>query len=202
MKTKVLRAITALLIISSPSAFAQSAANGRFSIGVEGAFSAGNFTNTSNVGFGGSLRYEMPVGNNLGIMLTAGFLEFGSKTVEGDVSSIKYTNSVIPIQLGAKYYFMSQQKGFYVGVEAGVHLLTSKALGDDASGTQLFSFSGNSTAFSYDPLIGYHLDNLDFGFKYQLFTESFTTEVGGTSYTSTSSASYLDLRIAYVFGGK
>ena len=176
--------------------------NSRFSVGAELALPMGSFGDQSGTGFGGSLRYEMPVGDNLGLMLTAGYLTFGGKTIDlGGFGKFEYTNSAIPIQLGAKYYFTEQQNGFYGQVELGVHMLSTKAsfdfLGISTSTTE------TSTAFSYAPGIGYHLDNLDFGLKYQLFSETVTsTDLFGNSVSATSSASYLGLRVAYVFGEK
>jgi len=209
--TKFMAVALIALLMCSTISFAgtegtsSSGSNGRFSVGLEAAFPMGDFGNSAGTGFGGSLRYEMPVGDHLGIMATAGYLTYGSKT-SGDPAIIEYkfTSSIIPIQVGGKWYFMGQQDGFYVSAEVGVHLLSTKTTITVAN-TELASATGSSTAISYAPGIGYHLANLDFGVKYQLFSESvdvYDPLTGAKAGTTTSTGSYLGIRVAYVFGSK
>ncbi len=200
MRTKNLLVIA--FVLMSSIAFAQS---GRFSLGAEVAIPGGDYGDNAGTGFGASLRYEMPLGDNLGLMGTVGYLTYGSKTVDfGGFGSYKYTNSMIPIMVGAKYYFSEQQNGFYADLQLGLTMLTTKSS---------FEFGGTTTddsqsasAFTWSPGIGYHLDNLDFGVGYYGFsyTTTVTTTFMGVS-TSTdvsASGSWIGIRAAYVFGSK
>lgn len=162
------------LVSASSVAFSQ---EGRFSVGAELAIPMGDFGDAVGIGFGGSLRYEAPVGDNLGITGTAGYLSFSGKN--GGESTY-----MIPVQAGLKYYFTEQQMGFYGHVMAGLHFYKSYEI-------DLVNFTIEETttsAFSYAPEIGYHLDNIDFGLRYQFVS------------TEGSTTSYLGLRVAYVFG--
>jgi hypothetical protein len=176
-KSKLIIALVfGLLTISSLS----NAQTGRFSVGAEVAIPMDDATkDMSSLGIGGSLRYEHPVGDKLGITLTAGYISYLIKDeLEG------FSFSSIPIQAGLKYYFQEQQSGFYAMAEVGVHASTAKVefLG--------VSVSSSSTDISYAPEIGYMLDNFDIGLRYQMIS------------TEGESSSYLGLRLAYVFGEK
>jgi hypothetical protein len=162
---------------------------GRFSAGLELALPMGDFGDVAGTGFGGSLRYEYPLGDNIGLMATVGYLTFGEEDL-GDFGT--YTYSMIPIQVGGKYYFTEQQNGFYAMAELGVHSTTVDV---EIPETNFFgiiipgqSASESSTDLSFAPGVGYHLANLDFGLKYQIIS------------TEGSSTSYLGIRAAYVFG--
>ena len=96
--------------------------NARLSIGAEVGLPMGNFGDAASTGFGGSVRYEMPMGDNLGLTGTVGFLTFSAKT--GGLISASYT--MIPIMFGAKYYFTEQQNGFYGAFALGITMTTAK----------------------------------------------------------------------------
>jgi hypothetical protein len=168
-------------------------ANGRFSVGLELALPSGTFGDQAGTGFGASVRYEMPMGSNLALMGTIGYLTFGGKTVDfGPGGSFKYTESMIPIQVGAKYYFMEQQSGFYAALQLGI---TSFSVKSDityptGSGLPNISVSASTTDLSYAPGIGYHLANIDLQASYQIVS------------TTGGSSSYIGIRAAYVFGSK
>src|SRR6266404_2459087 len=102
MKIKNYFILLALAALAGTNLFAQ---NSRVSLGVELALPGGDYGNQSGTGFGASLRYEMPVGTNLGLMATVGYITYGKKTY----GITEYTNSLIPIMAGAKYYFTEQQ---------------------------------------------------------------------------------------------
>jgi len=178
-RTKVL-ILMVLGLAFSTSTFAQ---NGRFSLGAELALPMGDFADFSSIGFGGSLRYEYPVSDNIGLTGTVGYLIFGGKA-EGDFDGIDY--SMIPIQIGGKYYFTENQNGMYFGVEVGVHSLKAEYT-EDFGGSEI-SVSTTSTELSYAPALGYHLANVDIGLRYQMIA------------TEGESTSYLGIRLAYVFG--
>ena len=171
--------------------------NGRFSIGAELGLPMGTFGDAQGIGFGGSLRYEMPMGDNLGLMATAGFLSFSAKDYSVAGFTIKgNTETVIPIQVGAKYYFTEQQNGFYGSVELGVHSSSVTIPGYEGTVIGGVTYGAypetkvTNTNLSYAPGVGYHLANLDLGLKYQIISGD-----GGSS-------SYLGVRIAYVLGEK
>jgi len=189
--------------------------NGRFSVGAELGLPMGTFGDNSSLGFGGSLRYEMPSGDNLAFMGTVGYLTFSGKEITSGVPgffalTIKQKNAIIPIQVGAKYYFQEQQSGFYGMLQLGLAMVsyTTDMTTDVGGTTTTSSATGNGSGFCWAPGVGYHLDNLDFGLSYQAFTQtvasSFTDPFTGanTTVTGTSTGAYLGLRIAYVFGEK
>lgn len=173
------------------------AQDNRFSAGLEVALPMGDFGDAAGIGFGATLGFELPVGDNLGIIAQAGYINFtakditvdlgpfGSATVEG-VSS-----AAIPIQVGAKYYFTDNQEGFYAGALTGIHLFSAEG-------------SDGSTSFGVAPLLGYIIgENIDIALRYQLlFDTQETTVIVGTSVTTESTSvtnSYLGLRAAYMF---
>lgn len=181
--------VVALATFLSTSAFAQ---NGRFSVGAELGLPMGDFGDATSLGFGGSLRYEHPLGDNMGLTLTAGYLMFSGKEIAGFELG---DWGMIPAQVGIKYYFTEQQEGFYGMLELGIHSVSYKAqipTGFDLT-TGAITYSEETisdTNLSYAPEIGYHLANVDLGLRYQLIS------------TEGSTTSYLGVRLAYVFGEK
>src|SRR5689334_6505370 len=122
-------------------------AQGRFSVGAELALPQGDLGDVAGTGFGGSVRYESPINENLSWMGTVGFLTFGEK----DDSGVKV--SMIPVLAGVKYYFTESFGGFYAGAELGLSFnkVTVDAVDYDES----------SSDFGFAPQIGYHLGNID-----------------------------------------
>jgi len=179
-----------LLLLFTNSVFAQ---ENRFSAGVELALPMGDFADAAGIGFGASLRYEIPLGEQLGVMATLGYLSF---TEEEPTPGYSFQTAMIPIQIGLKYYFMESQDGFYAAVQTGVHLFSTKVETPevkDPFGNIIFPAvddTETSTEFSIAPGIGYHLENVDVGLRYQLI------------FTEGESTSYLGLRLAYVFGSR
>lgn len=190
--SRILMAAAAFIALTAGTTMAQ---NGRFSVGAELGLPLGDFGDGVGIGFGGSLRYELPIGDNMGITGTAGYMIFSGKDQDlGFGFTIEGANvSLIPIMAGFKYYFNEAQDGFYAMVELGVAI--SKA---DVEGAE------SSTDFNYAPGIGYHMENLDFGLRYQLFSQETTVvePITGTSVTSSTTQGFLGLRAAYVFGEK
>ena len=174
------------------------AQNGRFSVGAELGLPLGGLGDAQSMGFGGSVRYEHPIGDNIGLTGTAGYLIFSGKDQTfdfGPLGSFTFEGpdlAMIPIQAGLKYYFSDNQDGFYGQAEVGVHISSYSISGSSSSSTDL----------SYAPGIGYHLANIDIGLRYQLISYE-TTVVDPITFESVSGSStegYLGLRIAYVFG--
>lgn len=187
--TKIMMGAAVCLLFTAASTKTTQAQNGRFSIGAELALPMGDFGDGAGIGFGGSVGYEHPIGDMMGLGLRAGYLSFSGK--DGGPSS-----SMIPAQAFFKYYFGEQQNGFYAMANLGIHNFKVKipeyTYTDPFTGQTitLGGGSASSTDLSYAPEIGYHLANLDLGLRYQIISSD-----GG-------STSYLGARIAYVFGEK
>ena len=168
MKTAKLLIVGLVAVCISHYSQAQS---GRLSVGFEIAQPSGDFADFAGTGYGGSLRYEFPMGDRLGLGLTAGYLTFGGEDEGPDWV-------MIPVQAFLKFYFSENQGGLYGFADVGVHNTSIDVEGVDGT-----------TNFSYAPGIGFHMDKLDFGFRWQFVDEETTF-------------SYLGLRIAFVFGSK
>jgi hypothetical protein len=209
--TKIIMAAAACIALTAGTTMAQ---NGRFSVGAELGLPLGSFGDGNGIGFGGTLRYEHPLGDKMGLTFTAGYLTFSGKDVTFDpfpglipATTIKGSSvGMIPIQAGFKYYFTEAQDGFYAMAELGVHIASVSApdYTDPITGTTIEGGSASSTNLSYAPSIGYHLANLDLGLRYQLFSQKTTVvePFTGTSVSATSTSGYIGLRVAYVFGEK
>jgi hypothetical protein len=195
-----MKKFTLLMVVAALFSTTAIAQENRFSIGAELAMPMGDFADFAGFGFGASLRYEMPLGENLGVMATAGYLTFGKEELDLGpfFGKFSYQYSMIPIQLGLKYYFMDAQDGFYGALQTGVHLFSAKveietpSYTDPLTGLVIpglsLSSTESSTEFGVAPGIGYHLENVDIGLRYQLL------------FTEGTSTSYLGVRLAYVFG--
>lgn len=171
----------------------------RASAGLELALPMGDFGDAFGMGFGASIGYELPVGDNLGVMAQVGYLSFAGKDIEfnllGVTTTIEGPNlAAIPVQVGAKYYFTDNQEGAYLGVLTGLHFMTV----EDADG---------ESSFGLAPLLGYMIgENIDISLRYQmLFDKQETVSGSGTSITieeETVTNSYLGIRAAYMFGSR
>ncbi|MDX9750548.1 MAG: outer membrane beta-barrel protein [Flavobacteriales bacterium] len=164
----------------------------RFSAGLELAMPMGDWADFTGFGFGVSLGYEIPVGDNLGVLAQAGYINFSGKDFEIDMGPLGTTTiegaslGAIPIQVGAKYYFSDNQEGAYLGVLTGLHIMSSSAEGAESN-----------TNFGVAPMFGFFVtENIDLALRYQMLFDK--NEVTDESTTS----SYLGLRAAYMFGGR
>jgi hypothetical protein len=166
----------ALVALTATTSMAQ----GRFSVGADLALPMGDFGDVSGLGFGGSLKYEGAINDNINWTGSVGYLSFSEK----DDSGVKI--SMIPILAGAKYYFNTSFEGFYAGAELGLSINKAKVDLGDFGG----EVSDSSTDFAFAPQIGYHLANIDLTARYLVVS------------TDGESANSLGFRVAYVFGGK
>ena len=135
------------------SASKSEAHDGRFSIGAELGIPMGDFGDVSGIGIGGTIRYEAPVSDNLGITGTAGYISFSGKdftiagyTVTGESSYL------IPVQVGAKYYFDRQQEGLYGHVMFGVHMYKTSEVSVDPVTFAVTTKNKMKAALSYEPI--------------------------------------------------
>lgn len=180
----------------------------RASIGLEVAMPMGDWSDFYGIGIGGTLGYEMPVGDNLGLMAQLGYITFMGKDVETSVTvnGVTTTTSVstdaqgyIPVQVGAKYYFSENQEGAYLGLLTGLHMASVKTVELTSSGVE--EKSELKSNFGVAPLLGFMVtENIDLGLRYQMIFAK-GTEVSSTGVVSetTVTNSYLGLRAAYMF---
>ncbi|MFI5218668.1 MAG: outer membrane beta-barrel protein [Bacteroidia bacterium] len=190
--TKIIMAVC-IIALTAGTTMAQS---GRLSIGLEVAQPLGDFGDAGGTGFGGSLRYEFPMGDKLGLTLTAGYITFGGKDQEFGGQTFEGPSiSIIPVQAGLKFYFKEQQAGLYIMGEIGMHSVST----GDVDG-----FEGSSnTGISYAPAIGFHMAKIDIGLRYQFFSQETSFDDGaGNIISESSTEGYIGLRVAFVFGGE
>ncbi|MDN3549809.1 hypothetical protein [Mucilaginibacter aquaedulcis] len=140
--------------------------NGKFSVGLEAGLPVGDASNYADYVIGGSLKYELPVANNLFITGTAGYSSIHAKGINISFSSPNYSYEfhsdggsagLIPVKVGAKYYF---DKRFFGEGQLGA----------------AFTTSGNgSTLFVYSPGVGYTFDGgFEAGFRYEAWSNNGT----------------------------
>jgi hypothetical protein len=189
------------LMLSMPSANAQV----RFSIGLEPALPMGDLADLGGFGFGGSLRAEFGLSDNLSLGGHVGYITFGKEeTSIPGFFTLSTQYSMIPIQVDGRYYFNEMQNGFYAGLAAGLHMTMAKTE-IEIPGFLSTDETTSDANFSYAPGIGYHLGNIDIYLRYQLIsakTEATVADAFGNIATteSTTTFSYLGFRLAYVFG--
>ncbi|RYU90002.1 hypothetical protein EWM62_10685 [Mucilaginibacter terrigena] len=124
----------------------------RFSIGFEGGLPIGSTSDVYNVGLGGSLKYEMPIGSGTMFTISGGYTSFKVKDVFGGGSV-----GFVPAKAGIKYFFSD---GFY---------------GEGQVGAAFSTESGGGTAFAYAPGIGYALEGgFDIGVRYEAWSKNGT----------------------------
>jgi len=148
---KVLLA-TLLFVGVAATSFAQ---NGKFSIGVEAGLPVGSVSNTHSFAIGGSLKYDLPVAEELAFTASAGYTSFIGKT-----TSVTFGGSTIS----------TKQPAFgYVPVKAGLkYNLTPAFYAEGQIGVAIGANGGSKTAFAYAPGIGFKFtDNLDLGVRYE-----------------------------------
>ncbi|MEZ4807500.1 MAG: outer membrane beta-barrel protein [Flavobacteriales bacterium] len=186
----------------------------RFSAGLELGMPMGDFGDAYGIGFGATLGYEIPVGDNLGFMAQAGYITFSGKDLETSVtvggttvtSSVKVDNAgMIPVQVGLKYYFSDNQEGLYAGLLTGLHMQSVKEVEVTTSGID--EKNTLKSNFGVAPLIGFMVtENIDLALRYQMiFSKQETAVVTGTTVTTeeeTVTNSYIGLRAAYMFGSR
>lgn len=194
-------------IILGLAAFAMAggiiAQENRFSAGLELGLPMGDFGDAYGIGFGATLGFELPVGDNLGFMAQAGYISFSGKDIDvGPITVETDAAGMIPVQVGLKYYFTDDQEGFYAGLLTGLHMQSVKTASVSLTGgveekTELKS------NFGVAPLVGYIIgENIDISLRYQMiFAEGVEVTATGVE-EKTVTNSYLGLRVAYMFGSR
>jgi hypothetical protein len=156
-------------LMAASSAFCQ------FSAGVELGLPIGSFSDGSNVGFGGSIRYDGAIQDKLNWTATGGFLSFGIKDLGVGATG---STTMIPIMGGVKYYFTETNKGMYAGADLGLVFASVSV------NTGFGSGSVSETKFGFTPGIGYRAGAFDIAARFNLVSD----------------LNYLGIRAAYVFG--
>lgn len=164
------------------------AQNINLSVGGELAMPMGAFGDAAGIGFGGTVRGEYPINDQLVGIADVGYLMWGGETIDlGSFGKITTDYSAIPIQVGAKYYF---DKGFYALAQVGLHMFTFDATSKITffGSTTESSTSTSESKFGAGVGAGYELPlgggALDINVKYQLVSDDL---------------SYLGARVAYKF---
>ncbi|MEZ4759448.1 MAG: outer membrane beta-barrel protein [Flavobacteriales bacterium] len=162
------------------------------SLGVDLALPLGDFGEAYSLGVGPAAGFELPVGDNLGITAQ---LSYQFLTVKSDLSDFVKSSSMLPVQVGAKYYFMDQQEGFYGHVQLGIHS-TSVTTEDQeftilGTTTTIEGETSSSTNFSWAIGAGYQLEKLDIGLRYNSISPD--SDIEGAE-----ASSYIGLRVAYL----
>jgi len=178
-----------LLLTALTIASLASAQENRLSVGLEAGLPIGDFGDVTTFGIGASVGYEVPVGDNLGVVAQVGYLYFAGKDYSIGIANIDGPNwSVIPAQVGAKYYFTENQEGFYAMGLVGIHALSYTVPGFSAT---LPEVTVSDTQLSFAPGLGYVVgENIDLALRYQIISGD-----GG-------SLSYMGVRAAYLFGSR
>lgn len=91
-----------------------------------------------------------------------------------------------------KYYFQDQQEGFYGHAQLGIHSVSTKTEDIDLGplGTQE-GVSSSTTNFSWAIGVGYQLEKLDLGLRYNSISPD--SDIEGAK-----ASSYIGLRVAYL----
>ena len=151
----------------STSLFAQKPG---ISIGGNVYFPVGDWADLANIGYGGSVTYEHPLGKGIAGVIYSGYTYFG-----GDTENFNWT--MVPVLAGAKFYFTPKQD-WYIGALIGANLTTLKTDIGDVSETE---FAGN----------------VNFGYEVKTSEKGAVDISAGFVYID--QLSYFGMRLAYIF---
>lgn len=181
MKKGILLSIVFLFF--SICAFAQKG-NNQVSVGLDVGFPVGDFGESSNVGFGGTVKGMYGVGTAGQMELTLGYLGFSYKN---NNSIVKASNNLFPILVGYRHFF----DNIYVEPQLGLTVISNKLKrsGVDVGGENIGgeNYLISTAAFGWAIGVGYLFDNFDFSIRYQSASKN-----GG-------SLGFFGLRVGYNF---
>lgn len=152
-------------------------------VGANLALPMGSFGDIAGMGFGGGAQFEYSFAPNITGTVSATYLMFGEKELTGVG---KYSYSIIPIHVGAKYHFGS----FYTSAETGMNMVSAKVeipprtiFGVTIPGS---SATSSSSEFGFGVGAGYVLpmgkNSLDISVKYQNYASSTAAINVGVAY--------------------
>jgi len=162
--------ILILLMFSSISLFAQRQG---ISLGGNVYLPVGDWAEFVNIGYGGSVTYEHPLGRNIAGVIYSGYTYFG-----GDSEGLNW--SMIPLLAGAKFYFTPKLDWYMAGL-IGVNFVTAET-------NILGSVSASSTEFA---------GNVNFGYEVKTSDKGAVDISAGFVYIN--QLSYFGMRLAYIF---
>lgn len=137
------------LLVLVFSFFAVTGAMAQFSIGLDLGLPMGTFGDSHGLGFGGTVRYDGAINDNLSWSAGAGYVSFSGKDISGfTVPSF----AMVPITGGVKYYFTESNAGFYGAADLGIWFAASSG----SSGSE----------FGFSPGVGYRVNSFDIAMKY------------------------------------
>jgi opacity protein-like surface antigen len=168
--TVIVALILALAAIGGPAMAQGTKAIGA---GLDVALPTGDFGDVANTGFGGVVSFEYGVTPNLNLLANFGYTTWGAKN---DLADLNINWNAIPVQFGAKYYFMPMTNRFYVGALAGFHRFSIDVPFYDPSTGMTTTISASDTKFGIAPMAGYELSigagmALDLGARYQYVSD-------------------------------
>lgn len=145
---------------------------------------------------GPTAGFELPLGDQLALTLQVSYLLPQAKS---DFKEVLSSASMIPAQLGLKYFFQESQKGFYGHAQVGIHAFTEsfKDYDETVDGVTVH-FDGRSetqTLMSFAIGAGYQLDKFDLGLRYNMILPEADAEEAGAE---PEAKSYIGLRVAYL----
>jgi hypothetical protein len=159
----------------------------QFSAGLD--FAQPNWEGAS-LGYGVSVGYEYELSDNLGATAQVGYILMG-------VDDAFFNNySMIPVQVGAKYYLDDKSSGLYAHAQAGIHSVSSTTpeivipgggiIDDIVIPEETYTNSNTSFAIGAGYIVN---ENIDASVRYNVLTyDGF-------------SVNYIGMRIGYTFGG-
>ncbi len=195
-------------------------------IGILGgiAFPMGNFSDAASTGFGFTGNYEYMVIPQLGITGSAGYFHFGGASATTQdlfgLGGVDFPSfNIIPIVVGARYYFIKGSVMPYGGLELGLYI-SSQSSNNNLNDQFLFkgnsldnttqsidntSSSTTSTNFGFAPYVGVRFlvsphVGLEGNLKFTIITgggapETNANDIFGFGTTSSSSSSILHFGI-------
>jgi len=173
------------IVIFSTGAFAQ---NNQISLGVDLGIPLGDFGDFASFMIGPTAGFELPVSDNIGITLQAGYLLI---TPNSDVKDLVKSMSAIPAQAGVKYYIGENQEGLYIHGQAGIHSMSLKTEDIEILGTTISGSTTSSTNFSWGIGGGFQLPKLDLGIRYNSISPD--SDADGAS-----ASTYIGFRAAFL----
>lgn len=150
-------------------------------LGADFSLPMGDFGKTNAFGIGPAAGFELPIGDRIGITAQAAY-QFMVPKSEFKGSGVNMT--MIPAQLGVKYYFQDIQDGVYAHGQAGMHTTTLHG------GKKSIS----ETNFSWGLGVGYQLEEFDFGIRYNSISPDKEAKDLGAK-----ASDYIGIRVAYLF---
>lgn len=165
-----------------------------FSAGLDLAMPMGDMGDAYSFGVGPVLSYEKEAGSSglAGISL--------AYTILFPKDDFIKSGAAIPIQAHYKFFFDDVREGMYIGAMFGYAIQTIKTEEITVGNVTVGGVSDSQSGIGLAPVVGYVLnERLDLGLRYQIMLTSNSDDGSINSNSTTSSSSYIGLRVAYNF---